>query len=55
MWKRDAVDLDNAEEIAKVRGGEFQPQQFRGYCKGHGANSYIPITLPDNDELAKAN
>jgi hypothetical protein len=53
MWKRDAVDLDNADEVTKVRGGKFQPQQFKGYCKG--ANSYIPITLPENGELAKAN
>mmetsp|Transcript_464 Transcript_464/g.693 ORF Transcript_464/g.693 Transcript_464/m.693 type:complete len:495 (+) Transcript_464:306-1790(+) len=46
MWKRGVVDLANTDETAKVRGGEFQPQQFRGYCKRPGAGGYIPITLP---------
>ncbi len=56
MWKRGSVvDAMDGDEMAKVRGGKFQPEQFRGYCKGHGAKSYIPIILPDDGELAKAN
>jgi hypothetical protein len=56
MWNRGTVvDTMDGDEMAKVRGGKFQPEQFRGYCKGHGAKSYIPITLPDDGELAKAN
>ncbi len=54
LWKRGVVDLTDTVETVKVRGGKFQPQQFRGYCKGPGAKGYIPITLPDSSELAKA-
>uniref|UniRef100_A0A7S2Q4C4 Nucleotide-diphospho-sugar transferase domain-containing protein n=1 Tax=Skeletonema marinoi TaxID=267567 RepID=A0A7S2Q4C4_9STRA len=54
MWKRGVVDLADTDEMTKVRGGRFQPQQFRGFCKGPGANGYIPITLPESGVLAKA-
>ena len=47
LWRRSVVDLNSEDETVKVRGGKFQPKQFRGYCKGHGAKGYIPIELPD--------
>jgi hypothetical protein len=55
MWKRKVLDSANdaEDEMEKVRGGKFQPQQFRGYCKGRG--NYIPIVLPEDGEVAKAN
>lgn len=46
LWGREIVPLSNSEEVVKVRGGDFQIEQFRGYCKGHGEAGYIPVVLP---------
>lgn len=40
---RHRVHLENKEEVVKARGGDYQMDHFRGYCKGHGKKGYISI------------
>ena len=46
IWNRKQIDVSNQEELERERGGKFQPEQFRGYCKGSGKNGYIAMTVP---------
>ena len=50
IWRRKKLDLDNVEAVEKERGGKYQPDQFRGYCKGPGKKSYIRIQVPTKTE-----
>lgn len=46
IWGRKHVELNNADEVQKERGGLFQPEQFRGYCKSAGKKGYIAMKVP---------
>ncbi|KAL7538313.1 hypothetical protein ACHAXR_008477 [Thalassiosira sp. AJA248-18] len=46
MWGRKSVQLTNVEDMEKSRGGNYQVEHFRGYCKKHGKNGYIKIDVP---------
>lgn len=46
MWGRKKLDMTNEDEVQQERGGKFQIEQFRGYCKGPGKSGYIPMTVP---------
>jgi hypothetical protein len=46
MWGRKQVDLSNEVEVEIERGGKWQPQQFRGYCKSGGKHGYIGMKVP---------
>mmetsp|Transcript_207 Transcript_207/g.477 ORF Transcript_207/g.477 Transcript_207/m.477 type:complete len:500 (-) Transcript_207:321-1820(-) len=45
MWGRKSVQLTNADEVVKLRGGRYQTEHFRGYCKQHGKNGYIKVDI----------
>ena len=49
VWGRRAVDCRGGDTTACVaeRGGKYQSEHFRGYCKGSGKNGYFRIRLPD--------
>ena len=43
VLQRKHVHLTSKEEVVKARGGDYDIEHFRGYCKGHGAKGYISI------------
>lgn len=43
---RNVVDLTKEDEVEKERGGNYQPQHFRGYCKHSGKRGYIALKVP---------
>ena len=49
VWGRKAVDCGGGDRkaCADERGGKYQPEHFRGYCKSSGKNGYFRIQLPD--------
>ena len=46
LWGREKVGLKNNEEVLKVRGGDYQIEHFRGYCKSNGERGYIQVVIP---------
>ncbi|KAL3782470.1 hypothetical protein HJC23_002221 [Cyclotella cryptica] len=42
------VDLTNQNEVEQERGGKYQPQHFRGYCKSSGKKGYIAMKVPSS-------
>ena len=46
IWGRNEVDLNDGQEVAKVRGGDYKMDHFRGYCKGRGGSGYIQVKVP---------
>jgi len=44
IWGRKK--LTNEKDIVKERGGGYQVDHFRGYCKQHGKRGYIKVDLP---------
>ena len=43
ILQRTHVHLTSKQEVVKARGGNYQIEHFRGYCKGHGSRGYITI------------
>jgi hypothetical protein len=38
--------MANKEDFLKVRGGDYQVEHFRGYCKSHGDMGYMQVVVP---------
>lgn len=53
VWGRKQIDLSNGDEVKRERGGQFQPEQFRGYCKSSGKNGYIQMKVPTNTKASR--
>jgi len=52
LWGRKSVQLtNNADEILEVRGGGYQMEHFRGYCKQHGKNGYINVDIQSENAV----
>lgn len=52
LWARKAVKLTDSKEVETVRGGTYQIEHFRGYCKKHGKMGYIKIDIPKDAALS---
>ena len=46
LWGREKVQMANKEDFLKVRGGDYQVEHFRGYCKSHGDMGYMQVVVP---------
>lgn len=46
LWGRKSVMLTDSKETMTARGGAYQTQHFRGYCKNYGKHGYIKIDIP---------
>ena len=45
VWGRERIALTDTEGVVAARGGGFQVEHFRGYCKQRGKSGYIRIDI----------